>query len=490
MTDALLLIARLGLCAVFAVAGFAKLTDRAGTRAAVTAFGAPAALAAPLALVIPLAELAAAALLLPAATAVAGAILAVGLLVGFEIAIALNLARGRAPDCHCFGQLHSAPAGPRTLVRNAVLAAIALATILGGGGPSAIAWVAGLHGTALVAAVAGIVIAVLAAGGAVAFVTLLRSYGRVLVRVDRLEQALSSAGVDVPPDPPSTLEVIPPQSGLALGTPAPAFAVIDVDGEAVSLDDLLAPQVPLMLVFASPHCAPCAALLPELVEWQREHAEWLTVAIVSDGAARDVRAETQELALEHVLLDTGATLQGAYEASGTPSAVLIGADGTIVSHIAAGRDAIEALVHRVLDVPGLPIGAPVPALELASLDGDRAPLTAAPDTDTLVLFWNPGCGYCRRMHEDLLAWEAAANGSGPRLLVVSSGDRERTREDGFRSTVLLDPQFTAGEAFGAAGTPSAVLLRTDGRVASGVAVGAEAVLALAGARVPIRSAGT
>jgi hypothetical protein len=83
------------------------------------------------------------------------------------------------------------------------------------------------------------------------------------------------------------------------------------------------------------------------------------------------------------------------------------------------------------------------------------------------------------MHDDLRAWERSVNGHGPRLVVVSSGDPDRTREDGFHSTVLLDPEFSAGEAFGAGGTPSAVLVGADGRVASSVSVGATAVLALA-----------
>jgi hypothetical protein len=32
---------------------------------------------------------------------------------------------GHGPDCRCFGQLHSVPAGSKTLVRNGVLAALA-----------------------------------------------------------------------------------------------------------------------------------------------------------------------------------------------------------------------------------------------------------------------------------------------------------------------------------------------------------------------------
>src|SRR3712207_3473994 len=120
-----LLIARLLLALVFLVAGVAKLADRAGSRQAITDFGLPAQLAAPLGILLPLAELAAAAALIPASTAWWGAIGALALLLLFVAGIGVNLARGRKPDCHCFGQLHSAPAGWSTLARNGALAAVA-----------------------------------------------------------------------------------------------------------------------------------------------------------------------------------------------------------------------------------------------------------------------------------------------------------------------------------------------------------------------------
>lgn len=101
------------------------------------------------------------------------------------------------------------------------------------------------------------------------------------------------------------------------------------------------------------------------------------------------------------------------------------------------------------------------------------------DAETLLLFWNPECGFCRQMHDRLLAWEATANGGSPRLVVVSSGNTERTRADGFRSTVLLDQEFAAGDAFGANGTPMAMMIDGDGRIASRVVAGADAVLELA-----------
>jgi thiol-disulfide isomerase/thioredoxin len=131
-------------------------------------------------------------------------------------------------------------------------------------------------------------------------------------------------------------------------------------------------------------------------------------------------------------------------------------------------------VAGVLDAPGLPPGAPAPPLEGLSLLSGAAPSLAG--RESLLVFWNPDCGFCRSMHEDLVAWEAGANGSSPQLVVISSGDEERTRAEGFGSPVLFDPEFSVGEIFGAAGTPSAVLIDAEGRVASEVMVGAEAIL--------------
>ena len=127
---------------------------------------------------------------------------------------------------------------------------------------------------------------------------------------------------------------------------------------------------------------------------------------------------------------------------------------------------------------GLPVGADAPAIELPALDGERISLNDL-GREALLLFWNPNCGYCRGMHDDLLAWEQASNGVAPQLVVISSGDAESTRAEGFSSHVLLDEEFAAGSAFGANGTPIAVLVDQDGKMASGVVAGADDVLALA-----------
>jgi thiol-disulfide isomerase/thioredoxin len=101
--------------------------------------------------------------------------------------------------------------------------------------------------------------------------------------------------------------------------------------------------------------------------------------------------------------------------------------------------------------------------------------------ETLGLFWNPGCGFCQQMLPDLKQWESEAPEEAPRVVVVSAGSEEANREMELTSPVLLDQNFATGRAFGASGTPSAVLMDAEGNVASEVAVGAPAVMELAGA---------
>ena len=100
-----------------------------------------------------------------------------------------------------------------------------------------------------------------------------------------------------------------------------------------------------------------------------------------------------------------------------------------------------------------------------------------------MLFWNPGCGFCQQMLADLQAWEehppTGAPKDAPKLLVVTTGSVEENKALGLRSTVVLDQSFKVGSMFGANGTPMAVLVDAQGKIASEVVGGAPAVLALA-----------
>jgi uncharacterized membrane protein YphA (DoxX/SURF4 family) len=247
--DAALLIARLVLAGVFALAGVAKLSDLEGSRKAIIDFGLPAVLASPLALLLPLAELAVAAALIPASTAWWGALGALGLLVLFVVGISLNLARGRKPDCHCFGQLHSAPAGWKTLARNGVLAAVAGFVLWEGydvAGPSAISWLGALSAAQLLALVGGVLVLSLLAGQWWFLAHLLRQNGRLLVRLEILEESVAAGGSLAPSQNGTALHQ--EAEGLPVGSAAPEFGLSGLHGETLTLEALRASDKPGRIV--------------------------------------------------------------------------------------------------------------------------------------------------------------------------------------------------------------------------------------------------
>src|SRR5262249_11722946 len=153
----------------------------------------PQALAGPLGVLLPLAELAVAIALIPVSTVWYGANGAAALLLLFIAGIVVNMAPGRAPDCPCFGQLHSEPVGWSTLVRNALLVVVAGLLIVPGPaylGLSMFAWLGDLT-TAQRAAFFGGVIGLLLLGGEAFMLSLLLGQiGRVLLRLDSMEARL------------------------------------------------------------------------------------------------------------------------------------------------------------------------------------------------------------------------------------------------------------------------------------------------------------
>ena len=188
-----LLLCRLVLAGVFAGAGVAKLLDRSGSRRAVVEFGVPERLAGPVSVIVPLAEITAAVALVPLATARFGALLAAVLLSCFSVAIANALAHGRTPDCHCFGQVHSAPASVSMLARNLLLLGVALFVAIAGwhdAGVSATHWVTTVSAAWLVAIAAGVVIVALISFQTWFSLQLLSQNGRTIRRLEALEAAL------------------------------------------------------------------------------------------------------------------------------------------------------------------------------------------------------------------------------------------------------------------------------------------------------------
>lgn len=497
--DIVLLSVRLSLAIVFVIAGVAKLVDRPGSRQSLQAFGVPARLIPAGALGLPVLEIAFALGLLPASTAWFASLGMLALLVGFIGGIGYNLARGRRPDCHCFGQLYSKPIGNDTLVRNGLLAALAAVVTLAGpagSGPSAVAWVLDLRVDTLLLSAAVAVLTVVCAVEAWFLIQLFQQHGRLLKR-------LEIAGLpepDVAPMPAAS------EAGLPINAPAPSLALTALDGQVTGLSELLTDHRPAVLLFVDPGCRPCQELLPEAADWRQRYADRFHLVAVSRGSVEANREKAR--GLEHVWLQRDREALDAYRVSGTPSAVLIAPDGRIASQVAGGADQIRTLVDTVArhdwravaptvesapeagcgcggqgrgsaESTGLALGAAAPAISRRSIEDEAITLTHPGGRPSLVLFWNPNCGFCRRMLSDLIAWEAEADPRDPRLILISTGTPEANRALGLRSPIVLDEGFALGNAYGATGTPSAVLVDAEGRIASAMIVGGPDVLALA-----------
>jgi peroxiredoxin len=324
--NAAALAARLLLALVFAVAGAAKLADRKGSRRTLVAFGFPTALAVPLGILLPLFELAVAGALLPTSTAFWGALGALALLTLFTVGIGLNLARGRKPDCRCFGQLHSVPAGWKTLARNGGLAAIAgfLVWQWWGGDVGAVGWT----GNTWVIGMPVLVGVALLSG----FLVHWRN-GRFAGGADVSTLSAGRGGTCGKAGGDGVRQGAP--TVRRVGEPAPEIEVRGPSGDAVNLWSIEGGET--LVVFYNPDCVFCQRMLPDLRLWERRPSEGaLEMLVISAGPER--------LELDSpVLFDRKRSVFREFGVGETPSATLIDAEGRVASDVAFGAPAVFEL---------------------------------------------------------------------------------------------------------------------------------------------------
>jgi peroxiredoxin/uncharacterized membrane protein YphA (DoxX/SURF4 family) len=335
-----LLISRLLLAGVFGVAGITKLADIGATRSTIRGFGFPAWFAAPASVVLPATELAVAVLLLPASTAPAAAAGAVGLLAAFLAIVVVSIARGRRPDCHCFGQLRSSTVGWHTVVRNGLLLGVAIFALWGSldeSSPSAWSWLGDLTSAEQVGLLCGAGLLVTAATGAWVVLGLLRQQGRLLLRIETLERDGGRAGSPSVPQLPVATD----------------FSLPDLDGNVVSLALLRARGRPVLLVFTDPECKSCHSLLPEVATWQADLAEGMTVVAITRGDEAANREEAGRAGLAPMLVQEGSEVDAAFGVVATPSAVVVTPTGLIATPVVSGTDAIRGLVAHMASVLSL-----------------------------------------------------------------------------------------------------------------------------------------
>jgi peroxiredoxin len=132
---------------------------------------------------------------------------------------------------------------------------------------------------------------------------------------------------------------------------------------------------------------------------------------------------------------------------------------------------------------GLPLASMAPDFELPDLAGTLHRLSEFRGRRVLLMFFNPGCGFCAGMMPELAA--LATEGQKGHLvpLVISTGDPEANRQlfqtQGIDCLVLLQKDMEVAAQYKAPGTPVGYLLNEKGELASELTIGAAALVALA-----------
>ncbi len=133
---------------------------------------------------------------------------------------------------------------------------------------------------------------------------------------------------------------------------------------------------------------------------------------------------------------------------------------------------------------GLLPGDQAPEFVLPDLGGRERRLREFLDRPLVLTFFSTTCGFCLQMAPRLGKLPAE-----PGFLLVSRGDagehRRLMAENGWKCDVLLDQDMRVMQAYQASGTPMGYLVDAEGKIASHLAIGADAVLELLGGAPPV-----
>jgi len=128
---------------------------------------------------------------------------------------------------------------------------------------------------------------------------------------------------------------------------------------------------------------------------------------------------------------------------------------------------------------GLPLDAPAPPFQLAAYEGGTTSLDQllAHGKPLLLVFTNPNCGPCVALFSEIKDWQQAHR-EHLTIALVSFGTIKENFVNVARNglgQVLLQQKREVAELYGATLTPTAVMVNTDGRIASKLAAGAEEI---------------
>jgi peroxiredoxin len=344
-----------------------------------------------------------------------------------------------------------------------------------------------------------VLVGLLAGSAVIAWVLvfeLLRKYGGLLLRFDRLEERLMASGLqgfqaDGVPD------------GVAPGTPFPPFRLAEIQGGRRTLDDYRGRRV--LMVHWSAGCGFCDMIAPDLAEavpQLRERNTELVLVTSGDPEANLTLAREHGLDCPMLLENQSDRVEG-FAGVGTPAAYLLDEEGRVERGLVVGADKVPDLLRAALEersrssrLPlkirplsesrlernGLRAGTVAPPFTLPGIDGRPVSLTAYRGRRVLVVFSDPHCGPCQELAPELARRHDEGRRAGLAVVMVSRGTLEenqaKCKEHGIDFDVGLQHGWRVSREYGIFATPVAFLVDEDGVIARDVAKGPDEVLAL------------
>ena len=336
-------------------------------------------------------------------------------------------------------------------------------------------------------------------GMAVVVYYVIRQQGRMLLRLDQVEQRLvnpTAANANA-----RNARFAGP-GGLAVGTAFPPFELPDVTGQLVRLEQFLGKQV--LLIHWSPGCGFCVQIASGLAGLQPQlAAQGIQLLLVSHGS-RDANldlANTHGLTCPILLQGADAPAVPAFEHLGTPVAYLLNTRGQVSEPLAVGADNVPTLAQKAIQGPakrlpgelaltasriernGLKPGTAAPPFELPDLEGRLISLASYRGRRVLLIFSDPHCGPCDQLAPHLVRLDQQHRANGMALIMIGRGEPEDNRrkaaQHGFAFPVVLQRSWELSRAYGIFATPVAFLIDENGVIARPVGAGETGILALA-----------
>ena len=132
--------------------------------------------------------------------------------------------------------------------------------------------------------------------------------------------------------------------GPAIGAAVAAVDVVDLQGHALRIGEARADGRSTLILFLSPTCPVCKALLPVVRSSREQERGWLEVVLASDGDPAEHRQFVQEQSLREFAYVVSPTLGMNYQVNRLPFAALIDAGGVLRARgLVNSREHLESL---------------------------------------------------------------------------------------------------------------------------------------------------